>query len=379
MKDLRIYPNIKLHARANKKSGVIEMKAVTVIPKQKDSAQVVDIDTPTINENEVLVKIKLVGLDGTDKEINEGLYGEAPEGEKLFIIGHESLGEVVKTGKSVRTVKPGDMVVATVRRPDDCINCQAGEYDMCLKGAYTERGIKGRHGYLSEYYAEDERFLVKVPKELDDLAVLLEPTSVAEKTVRMAYTVQKRLRWEPTTALITGTGSLGLLTAILLRLRGLEVISVDRSDSEYKETIFSELGVTHFNAQRISLHDIPHEIGRQIDLIIEETGSSTVALHAMMIVGINGVVVLTSITGGEKRIQICADCFNQGLVLGNKAVVGSVNAHRRDFEQGINDLLAAEKQWPGLLAKLITGRYAPEKIQEALLSIKDNIKVVIEF
>ncbi len=355
------------------------MKAVAVIPKKKNSAHIVHADIPGISDNEILVKVKLVGIDGTDKEINEGLYGEAPEGEDLLIIGHESLGEVVKTGKDVKAVKPGDMVVATVRRPDDCVNCRAGEYDMCLKGEYTERGIKGRHGYLSEYYAEDERFLVKVPKELDELAVLLEPTSIAEKAIRMAYIAQKRMKWEAKTAMVTGTGSLGLLTAILLRLRGLDVISVDRSDNEYKNTIFSELGVTHFNTKKINLHDIPRAIGRQIDLIIEETGNSSVALHAIMTAGTNGVVVLTSITGGEKHIEICSDCFNQGLVLGNKAVVGSVNSHRKDFEQGIIDLLAAEQQWPGLLAKLITGRYYPEKIREALLALKDNIKVVIEF
>jgi threonine dehydrogenase-like Zn-dependent dehydrogenase len=355
------------------------MKAVAAIPKKKNSIQIIHIEIPRIRDDDALVQVKLVGLDGTDKEINEGLYGESPEGENLLIIGHESVGEVVKTGKNVSTLKPGDRVVATVRRPDDCINCQAGEYDMCLKGEYTERGIKGRHGYLSEYYAEEERFLVKVPKELGDLAVLLEPTSVAEKAIRIAYAVQTRLKWEPKTALITGTGSLGLLTAMLLKLRGLDVISVDRSDNEYKATIFSELEVTHFNTQTINVHDIPREIGTQIDLIIEETGSSSVALHAMMIAGTNGVVVLTSITGGDKRIEICADCFNQGLVLGNKAVVGSVNAHRRDFEQGINDLLVAEKQWPGLLAKLITARYRPEQIQEALGSMKNNIKVVIEF
>ncbi len=355
------------------------MKAVAVTPKKKNSVQIIHIEPPRIRDDAVLVQVKLVGLDGTDKEINEGLYGEAPEGENQLIIGHESLGEVVKTGKKVRTLKPGDMVVATVRRPDDCINCQAGEYDMCFKGEYTERGIKGRHGYLSEYYVEEEQFLVKIPKELGDLAVLLEPTSVAEKAIRMAYSVQRRLTWAPKTALITGTGSLGLLTAIVLRLRGFDVISVDRSDNEYKAAIFSELGVTHFNIRTINVHDIPGEIGTQIDLIIEETGNSSVALHAMMIVGTNGVVVLTSITGGEKQISICSDCFNRGLVLGNKAVVGSVNSHRKDFEQGIKDLLTAEKKWPGLLTKLITARYRPEQIQEALSSMKDNIKVVIAF
>jgi threonine dehydrogenase-like Zn-dependent dehydrogenase len=270
-------------------------------------------------------------------------------------------------------------VVATVRRPDDCINCQVGEYDMCLKGGYTERGIKGKHGFLSEYYADEEKFLVKVPEELGDMGVLLEPTSIAEKAVRTAFTVQNRMRWEPRTAMITGTGFLGLVTAMLLKLRGLDVISVDRSDDIYKDRIFSKLGILHFNTTKIDLHEIPHEIGRQIDIIVEMTGNSGVAMHAIMIAGTNSVVVLASITGGDRRIEICGDCFNQSLVLGNKTIVGIVNSHRRDFEQGIADLLAAENQFPGFLAKLITARYPPEKIHEALSSLDENIKVLIEF
>ncbi len=355
------------------------MRAIAVIPKVKNSAHVVDIAIPSIPEDNVLVKVNLVGLDGTDKEIDEGHYGEAPGGEGMIIIGHESFGEVAGTGTAVKSLKPGDAVVATVRRPDGCINCQAGEYDMCLKGSYTERGIKGRHGFLSEYYVEEEAYLVKVPQELGELAVLLEPTSVAEKAIRMAFSVQKRMIWKPKTAMVTGTGTLGLITAMLLRLRGLSVISVDRSENEYKAGIFSQIGVSHFNTEKINLHDISKEMGRQIDLIIEETGSSSVALHAMMVVGTNGVVVLTSVTGGDKKIEICADCFNQGLVLGNKNIVGTVNAHKQDFELGIQDLMAVQERWPGLLGKLITARFPPQDIRKALSTMRDNIKVVIDF
>jgi threonine dehydrogenase-like Zn-dependent dehydrogenase len=358
---------------------VVKMKAIAATPKEEKSARMVEVPVPKVGDDEVLVRVMLVGLDGTDREIDEGLYGDPPDGDNFLIIGHESLGEVVEVGGKVQSLRPGDWVVATVRRPDGCLNCREGEYDMCLEGNYTERGIKGRHGYLSEFYVEEEKFLVKVPKSLGDRAVLLEPMSVAEKAVRMAFSVQERMRWEPKTAMVTGTGTLGLLTAAILRLGGLAVASVDRSDDDRKEEIFSALGVAHFNAKKIKLHDIPKELGCQIDLIVEETGSSTVALHSIMVVGTNGVVVLTSITGGDKKMEICSDCFNQGLVLGNKAVVGSVNAHRRDFEDGIGHLLAIENRWPGLLRKLITARYPPERIREALDSMRDNIKVAIEF
>jgi threonine dehydrogenase-like Zn-dependent dehydrogenase len=355
------------------------MKAFAVTPKEPGSGRILEMPAPTTGPNEVLVRLRLVGLDATDQEINAGAYGQAPPGQDVLVTGHESLGEVARVGEDAASLSEGDLVVATVRRPDGCPNCRAGEYDMCLEGNYTERGIKGRHGYLAEYYAEEERFLLQVPEELGDLPVLLEPVSVAEKAIRIAYDVQGRLAWEPKTALVTGSGTLGLLTAALLRLRGLEVLVADRSENEYKKGILSALGATHVNTLQVNLHDIPRRLGQQLDMIFEETGSSSVALHAMSVVGTNGVVMLLSVTGGDKRIEICADCLNQGLVLGNKAVVGSVSSHLWDFERGLKDMAEAERRWPGLLARLITARYGLDEVPQALAAMRENIKVVIEF
>ncbi|WP_370574921.1 alcohol dehydrogenase catalytic domain-containing protein [Methanomethylovorans sp.] len=327
----------------------------------------------------MLVKVELIGLDGTDREINEGLYGEAPKGEDFVVIGHESLGIVERVGHKVNSLKRGDMVFCTVRRPDGFINCQAGEFDLCLDENYMERGIRGHHGLLSEYYSEEERFLVKVPEVLGNLAVLLEPANVAEKAIRTAFAVQERMRWEPKTAMVMGTGVLGLITAMLLKIRGFDIVSVDRSDNAYKDMIFREAGIIHFNTGKINLHNILMTLGRPIDLIVEETGSSSVALHSMMVVGNNGVVVLTSITGGDKKMEIFSDFFNQGLVLGNRTVVGSLNTHRRDFYQGIKDPLDIQERWPFILENLITARYPPEKISEAFEKMESSIKVLIDF
>lgn len=218
------------------------MRAITAVPGEEDSIRIKEIDIPQISETGVLVKVNLVGLDGTDREIIKGLHGEPPEGKKELIFGHESLGRVVKVGSQVKSLRPGNLVVATVRRPDDCINCRAEEYDMCLKGNCTERGIKGVDGFLSDYYAEDEGFLISIPEELGELAVMLEPASVAEKAIRNIFEIQRRMIWKPETAMITGTGVLGLITAILMKLRGFDVTCVDRSDVEIKQRSFRNLG-----------------------------------------------------------------------------------------------------------------------------------------
>ncbi|MCH8919830.1 MAG: alcohol dehydrogenase catalytic domain-containing protein [Chloroflexi bacterium] len=173
------------------------MKAIVVTPTQPGSGRLAEVPDPQLREGEVLVRVHEVGLDGTDDEILQGQFGEAPPDDDYLIIGHESLGRVEKVMGSATGLSPGDRVVAIVRRPDPvpCRNCAAGEWDMCLNGQYTERGIKGRHGFLAEFYTESPDFLVTVPAEIAPVAVLLEPLSIVEKAIEQIKRIQSRLVW----------------------------------------------------------------------------------------------------------------------------------------------------------------------------------------
>ena len=64
------------------------------------------------------------------------------------------------------------------------------------------------------------------------------------------------------------------------------------------------------------------------------------------------MLVLASVTGGDKMIQIPADRINLEFVLGNKVMVGTVNANREYFEMGVRDMAQAEAEYPGWLSKL---------------------------
>src|SRR5438552_15232156 len=146
----------------------------------------------------VHVRILRVGVDGTDKEINAAEYGEAPEGSPFLVLGHESFGVVEEVGARVTELAPGDYVVATVRRPGSSIYDRIGTSDMTTDDVYYERGINLRHGYLTEYYVDDAEYVVKIPCELREVGVLLEPTTVVEKRIAQAYEIQRRLRvWRP--------------------------------------------------------------------------------------------------------------------------------------------------------------------------------------
>lgn len=334
------------------------MKAIVVRPGEKDSIHMRDMPDPQMSADHVAVKMVRVGLCGTDAEINHGLYGKAPEGEEFLILGHENLGVVADVGKNVTGFKPGDLVVATVRRPcGQCPNCDAGENDCCISGKYEERGIMRRHGFMAEYYVELPQFLNRLPPVVEPFAVLLEPMSVVEKGIDHAYLLQRRLAsWTPKTAMVLGGGPVGLLGAAALRARGLRTVVVGREPPiDLRAQIAKELGAEYVSVERSTIHDVPAQVGHP-DLVLEATGSARVVFDAMEVLAPNGVLCLLSVTGGATMNEEPIERINQLLVLGNQVVFGSVNANPRHFARGVEDFVTIERQWPGVMNKLLTNR-----------------------
>jgi len=335
------------------------MKAVAVIPGKPDSIHLRDAPKPSLDQipggRGVLVRVLRVGVDGTDKEINAAEYGASPDGHDYLILGHESFGRVEAVGPSVTEVAAGDYVVASVRRPGSSLYDAIGLQDMTTDDSYFERGINLLHGFLAEYYVDAADFLVKVPSRLGAVGVLMEPTSVAEKAIGQAYEIQRRLRvWRPRKAAVLGTGTLGLLSSMILKLRGLDVTAFGLQERPYRNAdLLEEIGVRYVSTKRRSLRDASAEYG-PFDLILEGTGYSPLVFEAMEVLAKNGVLTMVSVTGGDRKIEVPADRINQGFVLGNKVAVGSVNASREDFEEGVRDLSQAELSYPGWLEKLLT-------------------------
>ena len=106
---------------------------------------------------------------------------------------------------------------------------------------------------------------------------------------------------------------------------------------------------------------------------------SQLVFQAMEALGKNGVLVMVSVTGGDKMVEVPADRINQGFVLGNKVAVGSVNASREDFERGVQDLSQLELSYPGWLARLLThpvrGLENYRELMNTLTMMKGGIKV----
>lgn len=335
------------------------MKAVAVTPGKPGSVHLQDISKPSLDDipggTGVLVKVLKVGVDATDREINDALYGNAPEGDDFLVLGHESFGVVEAVGPQVTGLKPGDYVTPTVRRPGGSIYDQIGTYDMTSEETYYERGINLRHGFLTEYFVDDQEYIVRVPQGLKHLHVLMEPMSCAAKAVEQAYEAQRRMKvWRPQVAYVLGSGQIGLLTTLVLRLRGLQVYTVARAPGPHlKSSIVEGFEASYVSTRETDLKDLVHKTGRP-DLVIDATGFSPLAFEAMELIGHNGVVVWTSITGGDRKLEIPADNINLNWVLGNKLLLGSVNANRNHFESGIRDLALGEMMFPGVLEKILT-------------------------
>ncbi len=363
------------------------MKAIAVTPGKPNTMHLREVPKPKVSEipngRGVLVKVLRVGVDGTDKEINAAEYGAAPPGYDYLITGHESFGIVEEVGPNVMELKPGDYVVATVRRPGSSIYDQIGTYDMTTDDMYYERGINLRHGFLAEYYVDDPEYIVKFPRGLKEVGVLLEPTTVVEKGLAQAYEIQRRLRvWRPRKTAVMGAGTIGLLATLMLRLRGLEVVTFGRTPKPYLNSeLIEALGGRYETTVDLPILEGAKKYG-PFDIVFEATGASAVVFESMQALGKNGVLVLSSVTGGNKMASVPADKINLEYVLGNKVTVGTVNANREYFEMGVKDLAHAEAEYRGWLKRLLThpvkGLENYQELLDKLTTVKGAIKVFCE-
>lgn len=362
------------------------MKAIVVKPG-KPGVSLTDRKAPPNRDGLVTLKPRLVGICGTDREIISAYYGQAPPGDEFLTIGHESLCSVSDPGNS--GLKEGQLVVPTVRRScGQCWSCLHGQSDMCFTGNYKERGINGLDGYNSEIVVESTEYMAPVPDGIGDFAVLTEPMTIGEKAIAQAINLQKRVDWtwdckegfSCKKALVLGTGPVGLLAALVAKVRGFRVWAADRHGADTERALLlKSAGVEHIDSQETSLTDFATSIG-QFDLIVEATGDAAVGLDIIPSLGPNGIIALTGIPGGSQTYQMPAVQIMRSMVLKNLVVVGIVNANLSYFKEALSDMVSIEKACPGVLAKMVTHRFPPEEFAAAYSEKgADAVKVTIDW
>ncbi|MGA7294153.1 MAG: glucose 1-dehydrogenase [Terriglobales bacterium] len=366
------------------------MKAIAIVPGTAGS-RILDRPEPGItNADEVKIKVKRVGICGTDREEVSGGRAEAPDGQKELVIGHEMFGQVVETGSSVTRVKVGDFAVFTVRRGcGQCAPCLMGRSDMCQTGNYKERGIRGLDGYQTEFVVDKEQYIVPVPVELKAVGVLMEPLSIVEKGIEEALRLQAVRSPEAAITpawivgrrcLVAGLGPVGLLACMILRLRGADVYGLDVVDATSARPKWLDvIGGHYVDGRQVPADQIEKKID-PMDLVVDASGIAALEFNLLDALALNGVYVITGIPGGDHPLQIQGAGLVRQLVLDNQVMVGSVNAARGHFQMGADDLFQAHLRWSDHIAALITNRYSYSQFTASVSHHSPNaIKEVVEW
>lgn len=365
------------------------MKAIAIIPG-KGYVELIEIQEPKINTpDEIKLKVIEVGICGTDREEVEGGRADAPKGDNHLVIGHEMFGRVVETGKKVTKVHEGDYALFMVRRPcGKCDPCRNGRSDLCMTGEYTERGIKGRHGFQTEYVVDKEEFLIPVAMEIAEIGVLTEPMSVVEKAIGEALIIQAsripatdKEEWlKGKKALVAGLGPVGLLATFILKLRGATIFGLDIvNESTPRPSILKELGGDYIDGTKVNAMDIDNMYGK-MDFVIEATGIPKLEFQLMDTLGINGIYVLTGIPSGERPLNITGASLVREFVLKNQVMLGSVNASSAHYTKAVEDLKSSFGKYQASITKVITDRVPYAHYHKALTEhTPDEIKTVLRW
>lgn len=307
-------------------------------------------------EGQALVRTLLVGRSASDVAIEKGRFGTPPAGAHHIIPGHEVLGIVERLGEQCPPwLRRGDLVVSTVRRPCQpaCAACLREAVDFCISGREQERGLRGAHGFLAQYFVEDPQYLVRVPGELDEQGVLVEPMSLVQKALDEVYAVQQRSPWQPRRALIAGGGAQALLAAAACCLRGFKVVVVgaaapDSPAAAAADEIGARYVTSESSAAVVASGETP------ADLILSMAGAQVRLQQLAPALAPDGIAVqFAPYGGGEHSGPLAA-------LRDNQVVMSCRGARVRHYRDAVRDMLELSHRHPSFLPRLCAERVGLE-------------------
>jgi len=375
------------------------MKAISIVPRT-NHLELLEIEAPQIKKqasdiDKVLIKVEEIGVSTIDKRIASGEPCEPPPGSSHIILGHEMKGRVVDIGAEAEGFNIGDLVVPTVRRGCGlCTQCVRGNSDLCLSGLYCDRGIRRLDGYMTEYVVERVGYIISIPNDLESVAVLLAPLSIAEKAVAAAVSIGHRMDgpypfpehayhyqdWGiGKTGFVIGGTATAVMTAFLLRLNLLNTYLVaDKPKDSILASVIEEIGAFYLESGSGSIDNLLKELGR-VDLVIEATGEAKFDFRLAELIGNSGVLAVTTTPATGSKVLIDGNDFLRERVLRSQVIFGAVGANRRHFDQGVKDLQQFKNKFGTALEKVITHRYPFLKFGAAFYEKdKELIKAVLE-
>lgn len=278
------------------------MQALVKYDNLPGCVEIREMPEPEITPDQVLLKVRAVGICGSDLEMYHHLIS-FPVNPPV-ILGHEFSGTVVEVGADVRDFKPGDRVVSETASYicGECYECRTGAYNQCSK----RRGFGVlAHGADAPYVAVRQGALHHVPGNVDLAeAALTEPLCVTFQ----ALVVKSRIR-PGDTVVVLGPGPIGLMATQMARVCGASAIVLAGLPSNARRLELGlSLGATHIvDLSRDDIQALVKELtrGRGADLIVDAAGPAATVKLAMDLVRREGQI--TKIAWGPKPLDLSLD------------------------------------------------------------------------
>jgi len=342
------------------------MKAAVLEKAGKISIQ--EKPKPECSDNKVIIKIKEVGLCGSDVHFyNDGRIGDFVV-EKPIILGHESSGTVVEVGKNVKGLKVGDRVSIEPGIPCyKCEFCKIGKYNLCSNVNFM--ACPPCDGAFQEYIEYDPNFVFKISDKITFTeAALVEPFSVAY------YALKKVTVKLGSSIFILGAGPIGLAVLELAKVAGITKIFI--SDIEdYRLKVAKDHGADFvINPLNSNILNIVSDKtnGRGVDVAIEAAGSPKTVFDSLKVVKKGGSIIWISV--GKELVSIPY----QDVVFRELKVEG-INRYANTYGPVIELFESKKINFDGY----VTHRFKFEQIEQAFKVANDskvnNIKIMIEF
>ena len=320
-----------------------------------------EIPYPKISKNEVMVKVIMAGICGSDLEIYRGKRSVKPP----LVLGHEAVGVITDIGENVSGFNVGDTVVI---EPNiycgECYYCRKGRMNICERKIIY--GVT-RNGVFAEYVEAPSKFLWRIPENMPyEAAVLVEPLSVVLRAIRHLNILPSD------NVLVLGGGPIGAMTALTLEYMNTNVVITEIVSSRVK--ILKEIGIRKVvNTQDPSADEVIKNYfdGDKADYVIDTVGTGRTFAQLFKWIKPGGKAIVLGLTGHKAEVEVFP------LVRGELSIEGSI-IYVGDYYDAIR--LLRRRDFADKIVKVITHRFRLEECAKAfeVADKGEGLKVVFQ-
>jgi L-iditol 2-dehydrogenase len=350
-------------AKSKPDSNPRSMRAVEI--SAIGSARLIDVTVPAPRAGEVLVRVRLAGVCGSDLA---AFLGQHPLRMPPLITGHEAAGEVVALGDGVQGLSIGDRVVIEPQIGcGECLHCRAGDYNICRSKRLM--GTRPWPGSFAEYLTAPARCVHAIPRTTSpEAAVMIEPFCVAIHALNIAQAAAGA------SVAILGSGVIGLCLLVALKMKGAgTIICTDRRSLALDHA--RNLGAT----LTILAEDDPTEEirsatdGTGVDVCFVTAHGNGVMRTALFATRNKGRIVLVANFGPATSLDL------REVQLKERVIAGTAMYTSRDFREAI----ASGQDAGQPLSTLITHRLEMDAVPHHLQALSEGtagsvVKAVVD-